>query len=366
MVSIKVSTIDEVVDWEKNLNSAGREAGYCQSRCWARIIQKVDHATPIFVEVNDGNRLIASLLAFHKIAWDRHQQRIKRGVYEILSGSYRGWLQWMDGPVFHTDSKPEVLESLEAILAWADTFLSDRHLSKIIALGFPPTSVWSADDDVARLFREHGYTSRQTATYLVDLQDDKDKIWHNLKHAARQSIAKARKAGLVITKIASLEQFKEMYYIPYVAMERSFGRTPNPWITERMQWEENKENLHHYYVAQTPDGEVVATLGMYVFNDTATEIASSMSRRAFEEKLPAQDLIHWEMMLEAKKLGCHTFNLAGVKPHPSNSKEAGIRRFKEKWGGVYKEYLIYEKPLRRLQARTVHALENLYQKMRDR
>lgn len=84
---------------------------------------------------------------------------------------------------------------------------------------------------------------------------------------------------------------------------------------------------------------------MYIFNGVATEIASGTMPLAYELKLPAQDLLHWEMMLEAKRLGAHTFDLAGVAPLPRNSKEEGIRRFKEKWGGRYVEYYTYRKGL---------------------
>ena len=41
--------------------------------------------------------------------------------------------------------------------------------------------------------------------------------------------------------------------------------------------------------------------------------------------------------------GCTLFDLAGVAPEPANQKEAGIRRFKEKWGGKYVEYSRFEK-----------------------
>jgi lipid II:glycine glycyltransferase (peptidoglycan interpeptide bridge formation enzyme) len=84
---------------------------------------------------------------------------------------------------------------------------------------------------------------------------------------------------------------------------------------------------------------------MYMFNGVATEIASALSPQAFTQKIPAQDILHWEMLLEAKKAGCHTFDMAGVNPNSSNPKEAGIRRFKEKWGGRYVEYQTFEKQL---------------------
>jgi lipid II:glycine glycyltransferase (peptidoglycan interpeptide bridge formation enzyme) len=82
---------------------------------------------------------------------------------------------------------------------------------------------------------------------------------------------------------------------------------------------------------------------MYVFNGVATETASALTAHAYSQKIPAQDLLHWEMMLEAKRMGCHTFNLAGVSPNPIDPKSEGIRRFKEKWGGTFFEYTRFER-----------------------
>ena len=112
-------------------------------------------------------------------------------------------------------------------------------------------------------------------------------------------------------------------------------------VAERM-WREDRDGYYHYYVAESTEGETLATLGMYVFNGVATEVASALSPKAFEHKIPAQDLLHWEMLLEAKRAGCHTFDLAGVDPSVTDHKAAGIRRFKEKWGGRYVEYSRYE------------------------
>ena len=39
------------------------------------------------------------------------------------------------------------------------------------------------------------------------------------------------------------------------------------------------------------------------------------------------------------------YDFAGVAPHPANSKESGIRNYKEKWGGDYIEYGIWGKSL---------------------
>lgn len=330
-------------NWDDNLGNAAHEAGFCQSVCWANIICKVDNAKAIYIQVFDNNDIILSLLFFHKIPWDRGKHKIKKGIYELLSGTNKGWLTMMDGPVFYTYDRVQTLESLNLILNWIEDYVIKNGLYKVESHGFSHQSMWAIDSDIKSIFNRFGYCSNTRATYLVDLTLDEKEIWNNLKNSAKKSIRKAKKLGVNVFKINSLEEYRKKFYLPYVEMEKAFGRKTNPWQAEEVQWNEGHEIFYHYYIVQTNVGEIIGTLGMYIFNRTATEIASSMSKKAFTEKLPAQDILHWEMILEAKRLGCNTFNLAGINPNPTNSKEVGIRQFKEKWGGKYVEFFTYEK-----------------------
>ena len=45
----------------------------------------------------------------------------------------------------------------------------------------------------------------------------------------------------------------------------------------------------------------------------------------------------WAVLEWGHDQGLRTFDLAGVNPAPEG-KEVGIRQFKEKWGGTYREY----------------------------
>ena len=98
-------------------------------------------------------------------------------------------------------------------------------------------------------------------------------------------------------------------------------------------WNIDGGRHYRFFVAQDANGRVLATLGSYRFNRLATEIMSHRTDASFEENLPAQDLLHWHMFKAHKSAGDRWFNLAGYSPDPGNHKEAGIRRFKKKWGG---------------------------------
>lgn len=331
--------------WDERLYAAEAEAGLCQSTYWARVIQRVDQALPLFVAVYDDLEIVASLMLLHKIPWDRHAMRKKHGIMELISGTLRGWLEWMDGPVLYYENEAKAKEALGTLLAWIEAYASKRQLPFIRSFGFAHTSRWAADEDIAQIFAKYGYKRNYWSDLLVDLTPDEEDLWMRISHSSRKMVKRARKMGVCVQEIRSSDEFESKFYIPYRDTETASGRKANPLCVEQMPWEEDRDGYYRFYIAESPEGRVFGTLGMYIFNGVAIEIASCLTSHAFEQKIPAQDILHWEMFLEAKKAGCHTFDMAGVNPNPQTQKEKGIYQFKKKWGGRYVEYYTYEKSM---------------------
>jgi hypothetical protein len=328
--------------WDERLHEVGAEAGLGQSTYWARVIQRIDQINPFFLEVVDNQQIIVSLLMFHKYPWNRHEMRKQIGLRELISGTWRGWLEWFDGPVIHTQQEEKIKDALHILLTWLEKY-AYQHRVAYISGSMPQTGRVAANTYIADIFLERDFTISTWATYLVDLSQNEADLWRNLQKSARKNIKKAKSLGVRIKHISLLKTLEKEFYIPYCAIENAAGRSSPPFSTFEISWTEDQKQYYHYYVAESETGEILATLGMYIFNNVATEIASALSPKAVNERIPAQDLLHWEMFLTAKKLGCHTFNLAGVNPKPNAPKEEGILRFKKKWGGQYVEYHRFEK-----------------------
>ncbi|MFA6321524.1 MAG: peptidoglycan bridge formation glycyltransferase FemA/FemB family protein [Candidatus Omnitrophota bacterium] len=325
--------------WDEMLYSAGLEAGLCQSEYWAVVIGKIERAKPIFLKVVDGDteEPVVSLMVFHKTAWDKIRQRKLSGINEMIRGRVNGWLEWFDGPVFYSKNKEEVLEGLDKLLLWLHSYAGEKKINKIISRGLANTSIWINDPDVEKVFQRHGYASDRWATYLLRLDQDEQKLWDCVDHSVRKNVNKSQRSISSVRKAVSLEDLRVFYEV-YVSIQSGGGRSAGPFLNWQIQWEEDKKKRYKYYIAQSAEGEALGVLGMYMFNGVATEIASGLTKRAFELKIPAQDMLHWEMLLDAKRSGCVVLNLAGVNPSPDDQKEIGIRRFKEKWGGSYVEF----------------------------
>jgi len=335
-------------NWDHFLYTAKSEAGLCQSTYWARVINEIDRASPIFLEVRDDkeNKIIASLLLFHKIPWDRCRARRKIGIKELLLTKWRGWIEWHDGPVMFSDNLEEVKEALGKLFLWISEYAHKNRLLNITSAGFCVTSKWNYDNSIAALFATYGYRKRSWGTYLVDLRPNEEILWRKIDPSARKNIKKSKNLGLKLEKINSFDEFKNYYLIPYYKF-KGFSDTviSNLLTALKVCWEEDVNAYYQYYVVKSLKNQILAALGMYIFNGVATEVLSYLSLWAFKNKIPAQDILHWRVLQEAKNSGCDIFDMGGVNPVPINSKEKGIRRFKEKWGGEYTQFYRFNKGL---------------------
>jgi peptidoglycan biosynthesis/recognition FemAB-like protein len=341
-VQVKANEFHTPPEWDRYLHRARTEAGLCQSAYWGRVISRVDEAKPIFLEATHDDDLAGQLLLFHKRPFNREIRKPLSKAAALRRGA-AATLEWMDGPVVHR--REHARSVLDALLTWVDEYAKTHSIATIRAAGCAPLSQTGGTREMKAAFIDHGYRSSTWATLLVDLNLDEESLWRALNDSARKGVRRCRREGVVVRRITDVTDLCENFVGPYVAFEAAHGRPANPVHVARIMWEEDAEKYYAYFVAEDRDRQILATLGMYLFNGMATEIASALSPAAYQTKVPAQDILHWEMIRYAKAHGCHTFNLAGVAPQPADAKEAGIRRFKEKWGGRYVEYNRHEKSL---------------------
>ncbi len=325
--------------WDSRLYAAHGEAGLCQSTYWARVIQKLDGAAPLFLEIRDDDaRTHALLLAFKKVPWDRKTMQRKKSMKELLFGRNPAWIEWIDGPVLLPDSSEDIVHVLEILVQWLKVFAGREKIRLLRSPGFARTSRWASALPVKAFYTGSNFVVTSWATFLVNLSGTCEELWKRISHSARKAVKKAHNQGLKIRKISSREEFAGCYYNSYVRFEEAAGRSAHPVESAMVARDEDTEGYYSYYVAESREGVVLATLAMYCFNGVATEITSALSPVAALQGIPAQDLLHWELLCEAQRAGCHLFDLAGVSPHPEDKKARGIFRFKEKWGGDYRLY----------------------------
>lgn len=145
-------------------------------------------------------------------------------------------------------------------------------------------------------------------------------------------IRSAERSGCVFEMVKSKDDFRE-YYELFRNNRRSQGLgTPRYKYFERVFG-----NPFYGVFVVKKDGRVVAGLGL-VFNG---DYACQMNVCRDKGVVGAGDFLTYSVINLLRLWGVRWFDLAGVNPDPKpGSKDEGIRRYKEKWGGeVYGEFV---------------------------
>lgn len=264
----------------------------------------------------------------------------------VLFGFDQKRASWVShgGPVVEQNS---TIEEFDSFINKAIRLARKQKVRSIDFLALPPLRNWP--DKFEEIFIHNGLVQKKWLTPIVDLNETEDRLFRNLEHSARKQINKARKVGIKVKLCKTFDEFYELFLSPYLIIS---GRQDQGKDFYKKLWALDSEGVYHYWVAVDKDDNISGFLGTYRFNGLSTEIMSAMTPYARENRLPVQDLLHWEIMLFHKKLGDSYFDLAGINPDPKDTKEIGIRRFKEKWGGKLYDTSSYQiefiSPLRSL------------------
>lgn len=187
--------------------------------------------------------------------------------------------------------------------------------------------------------------------FVIFLRQPEEAIWKEFHPSVRKNVNKCDHLGVSVRRLSSFKEV-EKYYFPLLAEDRKrlgFGLPPD--YPDINFWESfhNKDGCVCEIFLASRYGEPLAALPVIGFNKKITEIAIAQSKYCLAEKIPAPDLLKWEVIKWALAFGFEEFSLGGVADSPVNVKEEGIRRFKSKFGGKYITYSFISKILNRTQ-----------------
>jgi lipid II:glycine glycyltransferase (peptidoglycan interpeptide bridge formation enzyme) len=183
------------------------------------------------------------------------------------------------------------------------------------------------------------WVKKKWGTYIVDLRQDVDSLWNNLKKSARKAIRTAREDGITVRRMRSLDELRAYYDFVRRCSPR-YGKEAYGFADWERLWRLFRPTgVFETFLAEKSD-KPLAGLSVWGYGGNISEFGSYQSEESFREKLYGNDLIKWEVISWGVRNGQRTFDLAGVNPEPQSPKEQGIRQFKEKWGGRYQEYVV--------------------------
>ncbi|MBM3283043.1 peptidoglycan bridge formation glycyltransferase FemA/FemB family protein [Candidatus Gottesmanbacteria bacterium] len=169
--------------------------------------------------------------------------------------------------------------------------------------------------------------------WILDLDKDKEIILGSMRKTTRYLIRQAEKIGVRIvrsTNVKDLDKFLILY-------RKTASR--QQFVPHKGIFEEFTEFL--------ADGQILLFSGFYKEELLAAALIIFYNNQAIyhhsastESKIPVNNLLIWEAILEAKKRGKKMFNFWGIAPEEKQRHPwRGLTQFKKGFGGREIEYL---------------------------
>lgn len=296
-----------------------------QTQAWIRFIRETQNATPILVELQEGNQVVGYFtgLTFSRL-----------GV-KILGSSFPGWTTpYIGFNLLPGASRQAALQAIEQ-LAWNDLKCLHMEVSD---------PYFSEDDGRALGFDCIYYTS-----YRTDLSKSEDELFSSMESACRRCVRKAEKSGVVIEE-AHDTAFADEYYAQLKDVFAKQGLVPTYPIERVRALVRHLEPTGRILLlrARDPQGACIAT-GIYPGFNQFSEFWGNASFRSSQILRP-NELMHWYAMRYWKN--------RGVKIHDWG----GEGKYKEKYGCVLYQVPWFTKSRYRIVARLRDEAKKMYER----
>ena len=186
-------------------------------------------------------------------------------------------------------------------------------------------------------------------TLLIDLSLSQDDLWHQMQPKGRYNIKVAQRHEVEITSTDLSRGWPDFYrfYKQFVNRKSIDGK--NKSYFERLAYIYPTVNLAQIYWSRYRGKIQDAAIVLY-YGHTATFLYGASS--ATNRRSMSAYLLHWQIILDAQKMGYRWYDFYGLTPRESDSSHPwhGFSIFKQKFGGVIRKYLgaydfVYNQPL---------------------
>jgi len=325
-------------EWNDRL-SASPEGFWRQSTFFAEYKQRFWFEEPVYlVARNSAGRIVGQLLACftHPYGWSLHRRGLLR-LAPLLSALAPSFY-WLDGPViFPREAYDQVLD---AFLGW----MKSEGERRGCVVGKATPSVYGEDflerrPMLQRLYGEHGFTQHARSTILVELDQDRETLFKNLKREARTKIRKATEQGVQVSEVRNDEEgLARLHRVMAETARRNGVPALSLETLRRSSWSYHySQGLSRGFVS-THQGQLVSSQQAAVFNRIMCLGGVSYTDYSRDHRIYGNDLMQWHMIEWGNRQGMRVLDFAGVAPAAASPKLRAIYEFKSKWGGREVEY----------------------------
>lgn len=322
MISLTIDTVADPL-WNKRLLSSKFGTIY-QTKEYAKSVESSMKSKPKFLRFfTDSGELVGQLLLFQS---SRGQKRLGGIIGRGLLFSYTTKLlrllpkinSWVYGPtIFNFQYQNEIFESL------GNYFIEQN--SKFYGSPHPLNSSFSFS-------KKFDFKTKQIGTFIINLHNDIEQIFKNTdKNSVQKNIKRSQKRDIKISQINSHEDLL-VYYKILKKFREDHNLTPYYYKDIVEGFEFVKKMGQTGFLAWHKDFPIGGIL-ISTFNGYINELGIARTQKDYEKKLYSLESLRWKIIEWGIKNKCEYYDLSGVEINSKNSKETGIYKNKQKWGG---------------------------------
>jgi len=268
--------------WDQEISSYKTKVFFHQS-AWLQYLEETQAAKIVrFRIMNNGNLegYFAGLL-------------VKKGFWNILGSPLPGWGTDYMGPIVNDGfDQRGFLESLE------------RKCREIKIHHVEMCHPCLSPEEMQKA----GFSVSEGMTYLVPLSTNEEEMWQRLDGKRRNTTKKAIKNGLVVEETDD-PGFVDEYYRELIEVFAKQQLVPT-YNGERGRTLVRHLKPNHVFTLQVKaEDEIVAT-GIFPYDDRCLYFWGGASWLKHQHLCP-NDLLHWDVMVRAARLGITQYDLCG-------------------------------------------------------
>jgi len=172
-------------------------------------------------------------------------------------------------------------------------------------------------------------------TQIIDLNKSENQLLNSFHQKTRYNIRLAQKKGVTVKKESNEKGFKifTKLYFDTCKRQKYFGHNLK---YHQIVWENLKNKIAHILIAYYKN-EPLAAYQIWIYDKIGYYTYGGSSEKY--RNLMGTNLLMWEAIKMAKKLGAKTFDMWGSLPpnYNLNHPWAGFTRFKQGYGGRFTE-----------------------------
>lgn len=340
-------------DWNSNLLKNPSSTTY-QTSNWAQVYHEVYGSKPVFIAIEKPNgELVGQLttVIHNRYFW------IKSNIIAQTLGiklNLRTYINWFYGPIIYDESLTN--EIIHEIILALDKLSKDNNVQMIRGASIP---VQKSNT----IYKNLGYQEAKWSTYIIDLTKSIDTLFNSLDKNTRYDIRKSEKNDLDFKFADTKDELEQYLNLKYDSIERGGGKIiKNSKKREKIisafnnaHWNLlHKKGLEKLFLVKQND-ELLGGITCFTFNQNMFQHGVGNSSNT---KLLGGTFLTWNAIKWGIENRFHNFDLGGVNPNPSSTKEQQIDFYKSKWGGQKLDYVVYTKTLDKLKVKLGAILEN--------